>query len=57
MSIRRVVPNVRAQQGADSRGFYVSVVDASPVEPHPDLTVEVADVDAAPVETGAARPS
>ena len=74
MSIRRVVPNVRAQHGADSRAFYVdvlglevvmdmgfivtfaspsnptaqiSVVDASQTHPHPDLTVEVADVDAA----------
>src|SRR5262245_47691545 len=74
MSIRRVIPNVRAQRGADSRAFYVdvlglelvmdmgfiktfaspsnptaqvSVVDASPAGPHPDLTVEVADVDAA----------
>ena len=74
MSIRRVVPNVRAQHGADSPAFYVdvlglelvmdmsfiktfaspsnptaqvSVVDASPARPHPDLTVEVADVDAA----------
>ena len=74
MSIRRVVPNVRAQHGADSRVFYVdvlglelvmdmgfiqtfaspsnptaqvSVVDASPGRPHPDLTIEVADVDAA----------
>jgi catechol 2,3-dioxygenase-like lactoylglutathione lyase family enzyme len=74
MSVRRVVPNVRSRQGADSRAFYVdvlglelvmdmgfiktfasasnptaqvSVVEASPAEPHPDLTVEVADVDAA----------
>jgi len=74
MSIRRVVPNVRAQRGVDSRGFYVdvlglelvmdmgfiktfaspsnptaqvSVVDADAARPYPDLTVEVADVDAA----------
>jgi catechol 2,3-dioxygenase-like lactoylglutathione lyase family enzyme len=74
MSIRRVIPNVRARHGADSRGFYVdvlglelvmdmdfiktfaspsnptaqvSVVDASPGRPHPNLTIEVADVDAA----------
>ena len=74
MSIRRVVPNVRAQHGVDSRAFYVdvlglevvmdmgfivtfaspsnptaqiSIVDASQAHPHPDLTVEVADVDAA----------
>jgi catechol 2,3-dioxygenase-like lactoylglutathione lyase family enzyme len=74
MSIRRVVPNVRARHGADSRAFYVdvlglelvmdmefiktfaspsnptaqvSVVDVSPAGPYPDLTIEVADVDAA----------
>ena len=74
MSVRRVVPNVRARQSTDSRAFYVdvlglelvmdmgfiktfastsnptaqvSVVDASPTAPHPDLTIEVADVDAA----------
>ena len=73
MSIRRVVPNVRARRGADSRGFYVdvlglevvmdmdfivtfaspsnptaqvSVVDSDPARTHPDMTVEVADVDA-----------
>ena len=74
MSIRRVVPNVRARHGADSRAIYVdglglelvmdmdfivtfaspsnptaqvSVVHADPARAHPDLTVEVADVDAA----------
>ncbi len=74
MSIRRVVPNVKARRGADSRAFYVdvlglqvamempsivtfaspanptaqvSVIDSDPSHPHPDLTVEVADVDAA----------
>ena len=74
MSIRRVVPNVRARRGADNRAFYVdvlglrvvmemdfivtfaspsnpmaqvSVVNADPARPHPDLTIEVADVDAA----------
>src|SRR5262245_51944246 len=74
MSIRRVVPNVRARHGVDSRAFYVdvlglelvmdmdfvktfaspsnptaqiSVVHADPARAHPDLTVEVADVDAA----------
>jgi len=26
MSIRRVIPNVRPQHGADSRGFYVDVL-------------------------------
>jgi len=74
MSIRRVVPNVKARRGADNRAFYVdvlglrvvmemdfivtfaspsnpmaqvSVVNADPARPHPDLTIEVADVDAA----------
>ena len=70
MSIRRVIPNVRPQHGADSRGFYVDVLGLELVYPLTDEPWGVRRFYARepngavvnvmthrPVETGAARSS